>query len=365
METLPHPTKTLWEAFSAISRMMHQKGNFTDGRTHARKAQQIAVILGYQFGQAEGFRQEAICCIGLGLFDDAAKLCRQVGDLMFMMGLQGSNADIRAQLIEAEIHLLKTEYPAACSIYTQIVCSTPPGYQRALAILNIAIIDIAMGAPAASVHTNLDAAKPVLITFNPSLCDGVDAALMLREGDVAVARMILERVSLKSPNCEETIFFLERLANLDYGMYDCTTTLTWAAVYLGSALRSKDKLSTMKALKCFGQIAVAEGETSTAMSLFQVALDGFTFMDVHQWKADCMMRMSKIHLASGEILRAKELFEAAQPLFDRCMVRPPAYVDDIASKLAGLHVQMKMPTETPIFELENGQLTDPVARELS
>jgi len=267
--------------------------------------------------------------------------------LLCMWGLQGSALDIRTQISEAEIHLLKTEYQAARSIYTQIICSTPPGFFRAHALVNIAFIDVAMAAPAVSVHTNLDAVKLLHIPLFLCLCDYVDAVLMLREGDTAAARMILERVIVKSPDFEYTMLCLEQLANLDYGIYDCQTTLTWATIYLGSAIRSKDKLSTMKALKCLGQIAAAEGETSTAMSLFQVALDGFTFMDVHQWRADCMLRMSKIHLDSGEVLRAKELFEAAQPLFDRCMVQPPAFADEIVLKLVGLHVEKQMLAEIP------------------
>ncbi|KAJ7192286.1 hypothetical protein GGX14DRAFT_596092 [Mycena pura] len=337
MQTLPHPTRTLGTVFLGISISLSDEGNLADGRTHAQKAQQIAAILGDQVGETLAFRQETLCCIGLGFFHDAAQLCRQ-----------GSNADIHNQLLEAEIHLLKTEYPAACSIYKQIVCSTPPGHCKAIALLNIAAIDIARGAPEASVHINLrlDAATPSF-TMLAWIRDCVDAVLMLREGDAAAARAILEQVFRKSPNWFNTTSCLEQLANLDYGMYDCQTTLSWAAVYLGSALRSKDKLSTMKALKCLGQIAAAKGESSTAMSLFQVALDGFTFMDIHQWKADCMMRMSKIHLACSEVLRAKELFEAALPLFDRCMVQHPAYADDIALKLAGLHMQKEMLAETP------------------
>ncbi|KAJ7210100.1 hypothetical protein GGX14DRAFT_626418 [Mycena pura] len=164
-----------------------------------------------------------------------------------------------------------------------IIDVTPPGHFRAIALL---MRDV-------SVHINLDAAKPQYMA--PMLAwtwDCVDAALMLREGDTVAARAALERVFMKSPNWVDIRLCLERLANLDNGM-------------------SKDKLSTMKALKCLCQIAAAEGETSTAMSLLQVAFEGFTFMDVHQWKADCMMRMSKIYLASGDVLRAKELLEAA------------------------------------------------------
>jgi hypothetical protein len=48
-----------------------------------------------------------------------------------------------------------------------------------------------------------------------------------------------------------------------------------------------------------------------------VALDGFTFMDVHQWRADCMVRIADIWNSHGEVLRAVRLWKAARPLFER------------------------------------------------
>ncbi|KAJ7204161.1 hypothetical protein GGX14DRAFT_698881 [Mycena pura] len=346
-ESLPHPTKQLRVTLSAISITFVKMGKFVDGRAHAQKAQQIAAILNDLQGLGEAFGQEAWCCMAMGSFTDAAQLVRQARELMFALGLEGSTWGIRCQIFEAEIHLLKTEYPAARAIYSQLMRRTAHGYDKATALLNLAIIDIAMGAPATAVRASLDTIQLQFATTAPvevMMCEAVNAVLALREGGVAAARASLERLfpKLRAFDMELGTFCLERLADPDHGMHDGQTTLMWAALYLGFALSSRSRLSTMKALKCLGQIAAADGDTATAMSLFRVALDGFTFMDIHQERADCMMRMSEIHLATGEALRAKELFEAAEPLFDCCMVQRRANSADIALKLAGLGVRVPM-----------------------
>jgi hypothetical protein len=73
----------------------------------------------------------------------------------------------------------------------------------------------------------------------------------------------------------------------------------------------------MQAFRCLGQIFSAEGDHETAFNLFNVALDGFTFMDIHRWRADCMVRMADILQACGEVIKAVGLWKAARPLFER------------------------------------------------
>ncbi|KAJ7265259.1 hypothetical protein C8J57DRAFT_1230276 [Mycena rebaudengoi] len=110
---------------------------------------------------------------------------------------------------------------------------------------------------------------------------------------------------------------LERLGDLSTGMNDILTTLRWTVIFLGQAVRCKDKRQTMQAFRCLGQLFVAEGDNETALSLFNVALDGFTLMDVHRWRADCMVRIADILNSHGEVMKAVELWQAARPLFER------------------------------------------------
>jgi hypothetical protein len=77
-----------------------------------------------------------------------------------------------------------------------------------------------------------------------------------------------------------------------------------------------------------GTFSSAYGDDETAFSVFQVALDGFTLMDVHMGKGKCMAGMAEILERKGEIARAKELWSASRPMFERSgQARSVAQVD--------------------------------------
>ncbi|KAJ7288979.1 hypothetical protein C8J57DRAFT_1215056 [Mycena rebaudengoi] len=95
-------------------------------------------------------------------------------------------------------------------------------------------------------------------------------------------------------------------------MNNTQNKLRWAGIFLSLGLTSKDQLATMKALCCLRQISVAEADDETALSLFTVALDGFTFMDVHHWRADCMVQIASIYHKRGEPVKPVELWKTAQ-----------------------------------------------------
>jgi hypothetical protein len=110
---------------------------------------------------------------------------------------------------------------------------------------------------------------------------------------------------------------LESLAAFSSDLSNVQNTIWWAGIFLALAFTSKDKLATMKAFHSLGQIFAVQKHDETALSLFTVALDVFTFMDVHQWRADCMVQIADICASRGEVLRAVELWKAARPLFER------------------------------------------------
>ncbi|KAJ7288873.1 hypothetical protein C8J57DRAFT_1495134 [Mycena rebaudengoi] len=110
---------------------------------------------------------------------------------------------------------------------------------------------------------------------------------------------------------------LERLADLSTMMTSVLNTLRWAVIFLSLASKLENKMATMKALCCLGQILMAEGDDETALSLFTVALDAFTFMDAHRWRADCMARVADIYEKRGEVLKSVALWKMARPLFQR------------------------------------------------
>jgi hypothetical protein len=146
----------------------------------------------------------------------------------------------------------------------------------------------------------------------------VTAELRLRDGAIGPANAMFEKCfacSLDIPT-QLAVLCAERLGDLSTGMNGISTTFRWGGIFLSLALKYRDKRHTMQAFRCLGQIFSAQGDDETALSLFNVALDGFTFMDIHRWRADCMVRIADILNSRGEVMKAVVLWKAARPLFE-------------------------------------------------
>jgi hypothetical protein len=190
--------------------------------------------------------------------------------------------------------------------------------------LNIALIDINIGADSKIIHQNLDITQSHLKTlygyfgrYTSLFADHVAAELCLHDGAIGTANAMFEKCFVSSQETHEALQCLRRLGDHSTRMNDIQTTLQWTGVFLGLALKCKDKLQTMQAFQCLGQIFSAQGDDETALSLFNVALDGFTSMDVHRWQADCMVRIADILQAHGKVIKAVGLWKTARPLFER------------------------------------------------
>ncbi|KAJ7620764.1 hypothetical protein DFH06DRAFT_1233685, partial [Mycena polygramma] len=94
-------------------------------------------------------------------------------------------------------------------------------------------------------------------------------------------------------------------------------TSCWPTVLLAHALKFKHKLLINKGLLSLGHIFHGQADDDTATSLFNVALEGFTCMDVHRSRAECMLHLGDIFKGRGDLLKAVELWDMARPLFER------------------------------------------------
>jgi hypothetical protein len=68
--------------------------------------------------------------------------------------------------------------------------------------------------------------------------------------------------------------------------------------------------------------------------LFTVALEGFTEMDVHCSRAECMLRLGDISMGHGDPLKAVEFWDGARPRFE-CSSQAKQ-VQHINERLAGV-----------------------------
>ncbi|KAJ7455843.1 hypothetical protein FB451DRAFT_1184133 [Mycena latifolia] len=94
-------------------------------------------------------------------------------------------------------------------------------------------------------------------------------------------------------------------------------SLIWTVVYLGYTKKLGDKVALHRALQFLGDVFQAEGDSATSTSLFTVALGGFTWMDIHRSRAECMLRLGDLAKDRGEVSKAIELWKTARPLFER------------------------------------------------
>jgi hypothetical protein len=109
---------------------------------------------------------------------------------------------------------------------------------------------------------------------------------------------------------------------------------SWTVVFLVHSLWQKKKLGIHRALQFLGEIFLAQDDEPTAISLFTVALEGFTYMDVHRSRAECMLQLGDISKGQGNRLKAVKLWESARPLFERSsQTKQVHHVDE---RLAGV-----------------------------
>jgi hypothetical protein len=230
--------------------------------------------------------------------------------------------------LEAEIHTLKTEYLDSRQIHSSILLTLEPTqYYALVSSLSIALIDIATGVDSKKVYQDLETCRYHMESLSGlphmvvTLCrDLALADLYLHDGNHTEANVMFSACFASSKNgfpVTQTFEFLERLADLSTMMTSVLNTLRWAVIFLSLASKLKNKMATMKELCRLGQILVAEGDDKTAFSLFTVALDEFTFMDAHRWRADCMAQVADIYEKRGEVLKSVALWKMARPLFKR------------------------------------------------
>ncbi|KAJ7312948.1 hypothetical protein DFH08DRAFT_896257 [Mycena albidolilacea] len=226
-------------------------------------------------------------------------------------------------ITQAEIHKCKSEYSEAWTIQTKIlqISTNRSAYNRATALVNLAEIAVSMGVQKQYVQENIELAKSIFTTLNvkPMIfcCDATLADLYIREKDLPTAKRLFKKcLELATEHSEIKLFCFERLGNTSFWGAN-EVTLGWMTIFLIHSLKSKAKLQVYKALQFLGQIFLTHKDENTAVSLFTVALVGFTYMDVHRSRAECMVKLGEISNRHGDLLQAVELWESARPLFER------------------------------------------------
>jgi hypothetical protein len=142
---------------------------------------------------------------------------------------------------------------------------------------------------------------------------------------------------------------LAKLADPTNPVHDDTDSARWAVIFLAFALQPlvQNPLMVHRGLRRLGDVLVRQGADNTALSILAVALDGFTWMDIHQSRAECMRTIGDIYICHGDLRRAQENWEAARPLFERAEQK-----EEVAK------IDEKLQTLTLVFTAARGGLIE-------
>ncbi|KAJ7620712.1 hypothetical protein DFH06DRAFT_63825 [Mycena polygramma] len=300
-------------------------GYYSTAQVYAKESRRWARISADLYSEAHGLEIEAICWYSLGDYSQSLSHCNQARELLASCGMSHSNLNHIIMNAQAEVHKLKSEYTEAQNIRQQILQKTSivqDPWHHAFSLLNIAEIEVAIGVPRNAVQQNIDTAGKLFRTVGyecgAMACDAVLADLALRDGNpLAANSALLECLNwFWGKNAELTSYCLGCLG--DASRWDPSTeTSSWVTVLLVHSLKFKEPLLTYKALLSLGQIFHNQTDEDTAISLFNVALEGFTQMDVHRSRAECMLHLGDIYKGRGDLQKAVELWDTARPLFER------------------------------------------------
>jgi tetratricopeptide (TPR) repeat protein len=304
-------------------------GDYQGTQKYAAESKAVAAASGNIFAESRALRTESLACRALGKFQHSLQLCHRARHLLNLCGLFEGDAHDTLKNTEAEIHVYKSEYAEARRIHSSIaeeVSREQSTYSYALALQNVAAIDVLIGGDAQAIRRTLDKAQLIFnMMGHPTGKRGFDIALAdldLREGSTLSARSQFEKclTSAWGKDDDHTVYCLQRLGDVTLWHTEGIDWIEiWATIYLAHAQKSQSKLEIYEVLRCLGNIYLIHGDQDTAHSLFTLALEGFTQMDIHRSRGNCLLWLGDIARQKGDVSKAVEIWSMARPLFERSL----------------------------------------------
>ncbi|KAJ7496575.1 hypothetical protein FB451DRAFT_1359182 [Mycena latifolia] len=311
------------------ARLRHVIGRYEEGVDLGRKCVALSQSAGTIYYEAQGNDIQARCLARMGNYGSAARHSDHAMALIQALGLdQMSNVGRDMLNARAEILLQKTEYRATREIYATMVGweSSTSGFglvQHAYTLLNLIVIDCAT-ANFEGVQELIDSARSILSSVYSSgegqaVCD-------LAQGDLELGLLRLDAAEdfyrrglafHRDHHAEMAVWALQKLGDVALARGDFSAALPRLVTHFAFARTVQNWKEVNASLQRIGDVFVAEGDDATACSLFLLALDNFTAMDIHQAKADCMFRIGDIRRRSGDLNEARDWWARARPLFEK------------------------------------------------
>ncbi|KAJ6452835.1 hypothetical protein C8R45DRAFT_1083299 [Mycena sanguinolenta] len=294
-------------------------GHYPIAQEYARESQRHSELSMDLYQSAIALQLQAQCFTLLGNYQRSMIQLHKARKFLEICGMSGGLAGHKIANELAEIHLLKSEYTQAQRIFSdavEISDKNDVAYDDAL--LNLAYIDIQIGGAEASVRENLNIVagrhKGESGVFTLDVWTLIEAQLDLREQEFDLAQRKFQEC-LRSW-AQIASLALEQLADIK-AWPAWKEHSKWSIIYLSFACTAKEKLAVYKALLFLGDVFIINADEDTAFSLYTVALEGFTYMDVHRNRAQCMLHLGDLAHKHGNTVAAIAHWKAARPLFEK------------------------------------------------
>ncbi|KAJ7592498.1 hypothetical protein C8J56DRAFT_885663 [Mycena floridula] len=252
-----------------------------DQYKHALKAYQRACALGDMYIELQALVAQAWCHIELGNLYHSSALLVEATALIHTSGLDPSSmCNAKISLTRAHLHFKRTEFSEA----SEIQVTLPPNLPIPLGYFTSTIMLKDYKQVQAHCHRGLEL-KSVM-----SLMWRYRVVCLHLLGDVAMMQ--------GSPSTAEQYFIV---------------------ILAYSALKSK-AIDQLDALRKLGDIYLyRDGNETTALSVFEMVLEGYTARSIHSSQGDCMIRLAEILSRQGAVIQAKGYLVKAIPLFERSL----------------------------------------------
>ncbi|KAJ7247268.1 hypothetical protein C8J57DRAFT_1240987 [Mycena rebaudengoi] len=299
------------QAFAMVdlAQYYNMTGNTTLALAHARQARVIARAAGSLYLEARAMRDQRNSA-GVGARQNRVPIFRIIVNTEAEICLQQTNYSLARTL---DLSLTMPEEAQTGFSYQEI----SNGY----ALVNIAFIDMATGNESGADST-INLARSLFTAhgsrFGLSACDITLGDLHFKRGGYAEARRLYRQSYASTDASEIHIICLEKLTDVALASNDMTSATCHATLMLILAHRSGYQAKIHHALR---RVLRAEEDIVNSMTLFEVALSGFTLMDIHRARADCMFRMGDIYAQRGNNSAACASWEVARPLFEKSSQR--------------------------------------------
>ncbi|KAJ7888623.1 hypothetical protein B0H14DRAFT_2562203 [Mycena olivaceomarginata] len=231
--------------------------------------------------------------------------------------------------LEADIHLQKSEYTEARQIYLHIAekfSAEDNSIDHAYALQAIGETDVT--AKAQNAIQNLEKARMLFASHNfhmgAFMCEAIIAehAVNKKDGATAALKTTLEKClgGCWGDDPLATFYILHQMGDsARWLLTDFHWVATYTVVYLAFAAKKKEKLRLHTALRYLGDVFLTNRDKGTARNIFIAALEGFTSMDVHHSRAECMIRLGDLAQSQGNSATAAVFWSTARPLFEQSL----------------------------------------------